>query len=134
MISYTRTILRTSASNQDNTVLLHVMSFSRNIAIHHSPRTESNSRRFTLSRVRLLRLRDSDLQAHALELWCAGSGHGWRGLFTGTLGLAAAVGDLVESSEDGRGGGEGPGDWERGLNERGGSWAEDRWRKKAPYR
>ena len=110
------------------------MSLTRNIAIHHSPRTKSNSRRLTFSRVRLLRLRDSDLQANALKLWCASSGHGWGGLFTGALGLAAAIGDLVESCEDGWGGREGAADWGDGLDERSGSWAEDRWREKAPYR
>lgn len=114
-------------------MLLHIVSLTRDIAVYHTSCTQSNSRRLALSRVRLLWLRDADFQAHALKLWCAGCRHGWRGLFTCALGLAAAIGDLVECCEDGGCGGEGA-DWgEGGGGERGDGWAVDRWRKEAPY-
>lgn len=137
MISHTGTILRTSTSNQHNRMLLHIVSLSWNITVHNSSSTQANSGGLALSGIGLLWLCDSDFQAHALELWCVGCGHSRRGLLTRALGLAAAIGDLVEGCEDRRSGGEGAGDWgrgEEGWSSGGESWAEDRWREEAPYR
>ena len=114
-------------------MLLYIMALSGDIAVDHSPRTQSDSGRLALGRVGLLGLRDTDFQADALELWGARGRHGWRGLLTCALGLAAPVGNLVERCEDGGGGGE----WANGRGEvrgeRGDGRAEDRGREEAPY-
>lgn len=67
MISHTRTILTPAASNQHNTVLLNIMTFSRNICRDDPARTQSHPCGLALCGIGLLGLRDSDLQTDAFE-------------------------------------------------------------------
>ena len=80
------------------------LTFSRNVGRNDPPAAQPDLGRLAVPRIRLLRFRDADLQAHALHLGPADHGRGDGAAHL--LGLAAAVSDLVVACEGGRGGGE----------------------------
>lgn len=108
MISHTRTILTPPSSNQYHTMLLHIMSFARNITRNHSPCTQSNSGRFTFCRVRFLWFGDSDFQCYALQCWSLDCWQSRGNGFTHGLRSTTAATDLVVCCSVGGGWGECP--------------------------
>jgi len=61
MIFHTWTILRTTASDHDDTMLLNIVALSRNIRRNHLPATQPYSCRLPFTRIWLFRLRDTSL-------------------------------------------------------------------------
>lgn len=94
MIPHTRTILTPPPSHKHNTMLLNVMALARDIRRNDSPRTQSNTRRFPLCRVGLLRLRDADFETYAFQFRCLDVMESWGDGFTGSL-LGSAALDVL---------------------------------------
>lgn len=65
MIPDSGTILRPPPPNHHNTMLLHIMSLSRNIRRHHPSTAQSHTTCFALPRVWLLGPRDAHFEADA---------------------------------------------------------------------
>lgn len=68
MVLDSGTILGSTTADEDDTVLLDVVAFTRNISRNHTSTTQSHSGSLSLSRIRLLRLRNTRLETHALQL------------------------------------------------------------------
>lgn len=127
MISHSRTILRPSTPDNNNTVLLHVVPLPRNITRHYPARAQPHPTRLPLARIRLLGPRDADFEADTFH---GGAVYeGWRGLFAQGLRLAAAAEDLVECCMRGWCGGKCAG--ARGSEDVGEEWL---WRRCAEER
>lgn len=104
MILDTRTILSTTPTNLNDTVLLDIMSLTRDNGGNDLPRTQPHTGRLALARIRLLRLRDAGLQTHALQrrvVFQRGRARASR-----TLALATAALHLVVGCPDDRRAGE----------------------------
>ena len=67
MILHTRAILRSATPNLDNAVLLNIMTLTGNNSTNDLAGTQPNSGNLALTRVRLLGLGDTRLDADALE-------------------------------------------------------------------
>lgn len=104
MILHTRTILRTTTPNLHNTVLLDIMTLTRNNSRHNLARTQPYTSRLTLAGIGLLRLRDPGLDAHALQGGLVSQGG--RARSTCALALATPAPDLVVRCADDGGAGE----------------------------
>lgn len=125
MVLHTRTILRPTTANLHNTVLLNIMTLTGNNSTDNLAGTQPNSGHLALTRIRLLGLGDTRLDADALEgrvvLQC------WGAATARALAAAAAAADLVVGCADDGGAGElagegrlGAEDW--GEGEVGGDW------------
>lgn len=104
MVLDTGTILSTAPTNLNDTVLLDIMSLPRDNGSNDLSRTQPHAGRLALARVRLLRLRDSRLQAHALQRWVVFQRG--RARAACALAFAAAALYLVVGCADDRGAGE----------------------------
>lgn len=103
MISHTGTILRSTAPNEHNTMLLDIMSLARDIRRNNRPGRQLDTSSLSLSRVGLLGSHDTDTEAYAFQCGtmrvCEGGGHG----VTSALALSNAAEDLVEGCWSGSG-------------------------------
>lgn len=68
MIPHTRTILTSSASHQNHTVLLNVVALTRDIRRDMSAGTQAHTRRLSLAGVGFLGSLDTNFEADALLL------------------------------------------------------------------
>lgn len=109
MISHTRTILTPPTSHHHHTVLLHVMSLTRDICANDLSTAQPHLGRLALPGVRLLGLRDTDFETDAFHLGTADHCGGKRTALR--LGGAATFADLVEGCGVDRRGVEGPSCW-----------------------
>lgn len=66
-ILHTGTILSTSTTDLDHTMLLDIVAFTRNISSNNLPRTQPHSCHLPLTRVRLLRLGNTSLKTNTLQ-------------------------------------------------------------------
>src|SRR5271155_5955560 len=107
MVPYARAILAPPTPNHHHAMLLYIMPLAGNICRHHAPATEPHLSGLALPGIRLLRLRDPDLQTHALHLRAAD--HGGRERAARFLRPPRLVADLVQGGGAGGGGGEGEG-------------------------
>lgn len=98
---YTREVLRTTAPDEHDAVLLEVVPLAGNVRLEDLPRGEPHSRDFALRRVGFLGLRGENLHDDALPLGVVvQKGRLGKGLFGSTV----TAHRLVERSER-RGGG-----------------------------
>lgn len=101
MVPHTRTILRSSAADQDHAVLLDVVALAGDVGRNDSARRELDTGRLSLARVGLLGLDDTDTQADALEGRAVCVGQGGRDGVASALALAAAAEHLVDGGRAG---------------------------------
>lgn len=104
MVLHTRTILRPTTANLHNTVLLDIMTLAGDNSANNLARTQPDSGHLALTRIGLLGLGDTRLDADALQrgvvLQC------WRAASARALTAAAAAADLVVGCADDGGAGE----------------------------
>lgn len=96
VISHTGTILRSTSSNKNHTVLLNIMSLARDIRRNNRTRRELHTSRLSFTRVGLLRSHDTDTQTHALESRAVRIGQRRGDGVACSLALSNAAQDLVE--------------------------------------
>ena len=72
-------------------MLLHIMSLSRNIGSNNPPRAKLHPRSLPFCRIGLLRFRDADFDADALQSWSQDIAEGRGDGVTGALRFSAAL-------------------------------------------
>lgn len=107
MVSHTGTILGTSATDQDDTVLLNVVALTRNVGSDDGAGRELDTGSLSLAGVGLLGSHDTNSQAHALERRAVGVGQGGRNGVARALALSDTAQHLVQGCGAGGRGAEG---------------------------
>ena len=91
MISHTRTILRSAATDENHTVLRDVVALAGDVGRDDLAGRKTDTSSLALARVGLLGTLDADLDAHALERGRPDRGQSGGDGVAGALGFTAAL-------------------------------------------